>query len=154
ARGDDEVREARYAPCDADGRPDRGRARTVAVDTVCAGYGFVPRIQLAQLAGCRLRFADVQGGWVPVVDDDQETTVPNVWAAADGSGVAGALAARLEGPLAGLAAARRAGVLDPGSFERRRRPVVRRLTRLRRFRAALDRLYHLRPGLALLAEPD
>ncbi len=154
ARGDGEVREATYAPCDRQGKPDRGRVRTVAVDTICAGYGFVPRIQLAQLAGCRLQFIDAVGGWVPVVDDDLETSVPNVWVAGDGGGVAGALAARLEGELAGLAAARRLGAIEPTAYARQRRPVARRLRRLRRFRAALDRLFRIRPGLALLAESD
>ncbi|HKB36231.1 MAG TPA: FAD/NAD(P)-binding oxidoreductase [Gemmataceae bacterium] len=154
ARGNDEVREAVYAPCDAEGRPDLTRVRSVALDTICAGYGFVPRTQLAQLAGCRLRFVDALGGWVPVLNDSLETTVPNVWVAGDGSGVAGALVARLEGTLAGLAAARRAGVLDPSTFERRRRPVVRQLARLRCFRVALDRLHRLRPGIARLAASD
>src|SRR5438876_1156735 len=54
AQGADAVRRAVLAPCDGDGRPDRDRLHTVEVDTICAGYGFVPRIQLAQLAGCRL----------------------------------------------------------------------------------------------------
>jgi NADPH-dependent 2,4-dienoyl-CoA reductase/sulfur reductase-like enzyme len=154
AAGEEEVREARYAPCDAAGRPDRTSPQSVTVDTVCAGYGFVPRIQLAQLAGCRLRFADALGGWIPVVDDSLETTAPNVWVAGDGGGVAGALAARLEGTLVGLAVARRAGSLDAGAHERSRRPVARQLGRLRRFRAALDWLHRIRPGLAQLATPE
>jgi NADPH-dependent 2,4-dienoyl-CoA reductase/sulfur reductase-like enzyme len=154
ARGDNEVKEAVYAPCDADGNPDRARACTIAVDTICAGYGFVPRIQLAQLAGCKLRFADGQGGWVPVVDDNLESTVSGVWVAGDGGGVAGALVARLEGTLAGLAAAHRAGAIDAASFEKQRRPIVRQLARQSRFRAALDWLYRIRPGLTRLASTD
>jgi len=154
ARGEEEVREARYAPCNAEGKPDRTRACSVAVDTICAGYGFIPRIQLAQLAGCQLRFVDALGGWIPVVDEDLETTVTNVWVAGDGGGVAGVVAARLEGELAGLAVTHRTGAIDPAAFARRRRSLLRRLTRLRRFRAALDRLFRIRPGLTLLAGPD
>jgi NADPH-dependent 2,4-dienoyl-CoA reductase/sulfur reductase-like enzyme len=154
AHGDEEVRAARYAPCDVEGHPDLSSATTVEVDTICAGYGFVPRIQLAQLAGCQLRFDDARGGWVPVVDETLETSVPNVWVAGDGGGVAGVLVACLQGTLAGLAVACRAGALSPGEFERQRRPLARQLARLARFRAILDRLYRLRPGLASLAAPS
>lgn len=154
ARGESEVREAVFAPCDGEGHPDRSRARAVPADTVCAGYGFVPRTQLAQLAGCKLRFADALGGWVPEVGEDLETSVPGVWAAGDGAGVAGALVAELQGTLVGLAVARRLGALGAAAFRAARRPLARRLARLARFRAALDRAYRLRPGLVALAAAD
>jgi NADPH-dependent 2,4-dienoyl-CoA reductase/sulfur reductase-like enzyme len=153
-RGDTEVREAVFAPCDAQGHPDGGRPRTVRVDTVCAGYGFIPRIQLAQLAGCRLRFEDALGGWVPEVDANQQTSVPGVWVAGDGGGVAGAAVAQLEGSLVGFAVAAALGSLGPMTFAARHRAVVGQLTRLRRCRAALDRLYRIRPGLTTLAAAD
>jgi NADPH-dependent 2,4-dienoyl-CoA reductase/sulfur reductase-like enzyme len=154
AQGEGEVRSAVFCPCDERGQPDRGRARAVDVDTLCVGYGFVPRTALAQLAGCRLRFEGALGGWVPVVDEEMHTSVPGVWVAGDGGGVAGALAAELEGALAGLAVARRLGALDQAAYSRKRLPLARRLARLRRFRAALDRLFRLRPGLTGLAGPD
>jgi NAD(P)H-nitrite reductase large subunit len=53
-----------------------------------------------------------------------------------------------------LVVARRLGALDEKAFAAARWPVVRRLARLMRFRAALDRLYRLRPGLVSLAAPD
>jgi NADPH-dependent 2,4-dienoyl-CoA reductase/sulfur reductase-like enzyme len=154
ARGPGEVQEAVIAPCDADGRPDRDRARTVAVDTVCVGYGFIPRIQLAQLAGCRLRFEEPVGGWIPELGRDLRTSVPGIWSAGDGGGVAGALAAELEGALAGSAVCHELGAITPAAFARRRESILRRLGRLRIFRAALDRIYRLRPGLTDLARPD
>jgi NADPH-dependent 2,4-dienoyl-CoA reductase/sulfur reductase-like enzyme len=152
AEGDDGVRAAVFAPCDAAWRPDRSRLRRVEVDTLCVGYGFVPRAQLAQLAGCRMRFAAELGGWIPEVSDRLETSVPGVFAAGDGAGVAGAESAALEGRLAGLAAARRLGALDDDALGALRRPVERSLARLRRFRAALDRISCPRPGLVEL--PD
>jgi NADPH-dependent 2,4-dienoyl-CoA reductase/sulfur reductase-like enzyme len=154
AEGTDTVSRAVFAPCDKDGRPDRSRARTVEVDTICAGYGFVPRIQLAQLAGCRLRFMEGLGGWVPEVDEEFQTSVDGVWTAGDGGGVSGALAAEHEGALAGLAIAQRLGALDRRTFEARRRPLWRRLARLRRFAAGLERAFRLRPGLIDLATPE
>jgi NADPH-dependent 2,4-dienoyl-CoA reductase/sulfur reductase-like enzyme len=154
ARGDGELREVLVAPCDRDWVPDRSRAQALAVDTVCVGYGFVPRTQLAQLAGCRLRFADELGGWIPEVDEDLQTNVPGVRVAGDGGGVAGALVAEEEGTLAGLAAAHALGAVSAETFARDRKPVVTRLRRLRRFRAGLDALSQVRRGLSDLATPE
>jgi hydrogen cyanide synthase HcnB len=151
ACGDTEVRAARVAPCDSDWRPDLSRAWTADVDTLCVAYGFVPRTELAQLAGCRLRFADELGGWVPDVDEDLETSVAGVRVAGDGAGVGGAVVAEEEGTLAGLAAAHRLGAMDARKFASLRRPVLRRLHGLRRFRAALDQVSRIRPGLNSLA---
>jgi NADPH-dependent 2,4-dienoyl-CoA reductase/sulfur reductase-like enzyme len=154
ACGDTEVRAARIAPCDHASHPEGARVRTIDVDTLCVAYGFVPRTQLAQLAGCRLRFDGDRGGWVPQVDEDLQTNVPGVSVAGDGGGVGGAVVAQEEGTLAGLAAAHRLGALDAAAWSRARRPILRRLGRLRRFRAALDRLSRLRAGLDLLATPE
>jgi NADPH-dependent 2,4-dienoyl-CoA reductase/sulfur reductase-like enzyme len=154
AKGDEGVREVVVAPCDGQGRPDRGRSWTVAVDTLCVGCGFVPRTSLAQLAGCRMAFDEQRGGWVPTVDADLHTSAANVWVAGDGGGVGGAVAAQLQGTLAGLAVAQALGAIDTARFHARRRSLVRQLARLGRFRDALAWLSRWRPGLDTLATPD
>jgi hypothetical protein len=77
-----------------------------------------------------------------------------VWVAGDGGGVAGALAAEVQGTLAGLAVARQLGALDARTFAARRKPLARRLRRLDRFQAILGRLYRLRPGIDTLPTAD
>ncbi len=42
AEGGHEVNVAVVAPCDDDGVADSKRSRTIPVDTLCVGYGFVP----------------------------------------------------------------------------------------------------------------
>ena len=153
ARGDEQVRSALIAPCDRNWFPDRTRARAIETDTLCVGYGFIPRVQLLQLAGCRLRFTDELGGWVPQLDENLQSSVPGIWVAGDGGGVAGAVVAELEGTLAGLAAAFRIGRLTARASQTRSRPLKRRLASLRRFRAALDGICRIRPGLSSLATP-
>ena len=54
ADGDEVVESVTLAPCDGAWRPDRGRARTLAVDAVCTAYGFVPVVELARTLGCAL----------------------------------------------------------------------------------------------------
>jgi NADPH-dependent 2,4-dienoyl-CoA reductase/sulfur reductase-like enzyme len=154
AEGDGGVERVRFAPCDADWRPTRSLSRAVDVDTLCVGYGFVPRTALAQLVDCPLHWNEDQGSWTPEADENLETGVENVWVAGDGAGVAGAVVAEYEGEMAGLAVARRAGALDEPSFQRRRKRVARSLARLRRFRRTLDRLSRPRSGLCELASGD
>jgi hydrogen cyanide synthase HcnB len=154
ADGDQELTTVTIAPCDRRWRADHDRRRTLEVDTLCVGYGFVPRTDLAQLAGCELQWSGTLGGWVPQVDEQFETSVAGVWAAGDGGGVAGAAVAALEGSIVGLAVARRLERLGVREFENLRAPLVGRLTRSGRFRAALDRIYRIGEGLGELAEPD
>jgi NADPH-dependent 2,4-dienoyl-CoA reductase/sulfur reductase-like enzyme len=65
ARGPGEVAEAVVAPIDPAGRVDRSRARAIAVDTVVAGFGLVPAVELTGLLGCRHRWDARRGGWFP-----------------------------------------------------------------------------------------
>ena len=118
AEGDEELHEVELAPCDADWNVVPGRTRRFQADVLAVGYGFVPRIQLAQLLGCELTFREELGGWIPSVDETLETGVPGVWVAGESAGVAGALVAEHEGRLAGLAMARRLGALDELGFAR------------------------------------
>ncbi|MDP7276641.1 MAG: FAD-dependent oxidoreductase [Planctomycetaceae bacterium] len=152
AEGSERLERVLVAPCDGDWIPDHGRARPIAVDSLCVGYGFVPRLGLAQQAGCQLICGDQPGGWIPQVDAWGQTTVPGVWAAGDGAGVAGSLVAELAGRLVGLGIAANCGAITAPQAEQLADPVRRRLTRLGRFRRAVDALGRLRPGLSTLAD--
>lgn len=155
AHGDDEgLRSVSIAPCNADGEPDRTRAETLEVDTLAIGYGFVPRVELAQLAGCEMVWRDDLGGWIPRANELGETSAANVYVAGDGGGVSGSVVAELEGTLTGLAIAHKLGLIDERTASARQRPLRAELARLKRFRAALDAVYRIRPGLARLAAPE
>ena len=152
AHGDGALREIEHAPVDADWNPDRARTVREKADALLVGFGFVPRVQLAQMAGCRLEWRPEVGGWTPVRDEHLATTVDGVWTAGDGAGVAGALVAESEGRLAGLAAAHRLGALDAVRFAALRAPLLARLRRLAPIRRALDAISLPRPGLANLVD--
>ena len=145
--GDGRVERARLTQVDAQWRRRPGPTRTFSVDTVCLGYGFVPRAELCGLLGCRLRHDAEVGGWVPAFDDDMATDRPGVFVAGDGAGVAGALVARAEGALAGIGAAARLGGISPRQARASAAPFRRRLRDLRRFRRALDAISRVRGGL-------
>ena len=141
ADGKEAVEEVTFAPCDSAGRPDQRRQRSVAVDTLCVGYGFVPRIELHRLAGCEVVYDELQGGWRPALEDSMETSVEGVWTAGDCGGVAGAVAAELSGELVGLGVARRLGAIDETLFRQRMAALQPQLARVRRFAQALNRAY-------------
>ncbi len=154
AEGEGRLASIAHAPVDGAWRPDRTRVEHEAADALLVGYGFVPRVQLAQMAGCRLEHRPNIGGWVPMRDADLQTTVPGIFAAGDGAGVAGAVVAAAEGRLAGLAALARLGVLDAAAFARARVPIDRELRRMAPLRDALDRICAARDGLTSLVTDD
>ena len=155
AHGDGAMSSVVYGPVDpGDWRPVPDRQRRVDVDLLVVGYGFVPNVELCELAGCRTVYETRLGGWVPVRDSTMQTTVPGVFAAGDGAGVGGALVAVQEGRVAGITAAELAGALSRTEADRRRRPALRRLRGLAPVRAALDELSYPRPGLVDLATAD
>ncbi|MFC0429480.1 NAD(P)/FAD-dependent oxidoreductase [Kutzneria buriramensis] len=122
AHGDDRVREVTVAELDDNWNPLR--QKRIAVDAVCVGYGFVPQLELAIAAGCRL-----SDGFV-AVDEQQRTSVPWIFAAGEITGVGGADLAADEGVIAGAAAA----------------GVQLGLTVDRRFADALTRVYAVKDG--------
>jgi NADPH-dependent 2,4-dienoyl-CoA reductase/sulfur reductase-like enzyme len=122
AHGDDRVREVTVARLDSDWNPLQ--TKRVPVDAVCVGYGFVPQLELAISAGCR-----ISNGFVDV-DAEQRTSVPWIFAAGEITGIGGAEQAAHEGVIAGAAAA----------------GVQLGLTVDRRFAEALTRVYPVRTG--------
>jgi hydrogen cyanide synthase HcnB len=154
ATGDEEVEGARIAPCDDSWRPNLSKAVHYEVDTLCVGYGFVPRIQLAQLAGCALSYNDDMGGWIPNVDENYNSSIPGIWCVGDGAGVAGSLVAELEGAVAGHSVAMSLGAINASQFDGKTRSLKLKLRRLRRFRKALDTLSRPRIGLTDLANNE
>ena len=94
------VREARGAGRVEQATILRGsREITLACDRIACGYGLVPNVTLAQALGCTL---DEHGAIR--VDDMQRTSVEDVLAAGECTGIGGMELARVEGALAGCVA--------------------------------------------------
>ena len=108
-------------------------------DYLACGFGLVPNIELAALAGCALR-----AGFV-AVDEWQQTSLPNTFCAGEPTGIGGVDRSLLEGRIAGLVAA--------GRPERARR-LFRSRRRLDAFAAELARCFTLRDELRRLARKD
>jgi NADPH-dependent 2,4-dienoyl-CoA reductase/sulfur reductase-like enzyme len=154
ARGKDHVEEAVIAKVDHNSVPIAGTEQTVKVDTVVSGYGLIPNTDLARMIGCKLEYNSKKGGWVPVRDETLQTSLPGVYMAGDGAGIGGAENSRLEGRIAGVAAALRAGKMSTRKAEEINRKMKPELAQQRRFGRLLGDLFSPKPGLTSLARDE
>jgi NADPH-dependent 2,4-dienoyl-CoA reductase/sulfur reductase-like enzyme len=126
----------------------RGRERVEPADLLLLHHGVVPNVNLSIAAGLTHRWNDRQLCFEPVLDREFASSIPGIFVAGDGAGIAGAAAAAERGRIAAIAAVRGlrpdAPVPDPQAFRQR-------LQREERGRSFLDRLY--RPA-AFFRQPD
>lgn len=74
-------------------------------DTLCLAVGLSPSTELARMIGCNLDYNSTLGGYIPIVDENMETSIKNIYAAGDMIGIEEATIAMEEGRLAGLCCA-------------------------------------------------
>ncbi len=86
ALGRDGVEAVLVSALDAAGRP-AGEERRIACDGVVLGVGVTPVVDLLDALGCRIAFQPERGGYAPVVDAAQRTSVRNVFAVGDCAGI-------------------------------------------------------------------
>jgi NADPH-dependent 2,4-dienoyl-CoA reductase/sulfur reductase-like enzyme len=112
---------------------------TIACDAVGLGFGLRPETQLADLAGCRFRFDRLNGCWLPERDAAGRSSVPGIYLAGDGAGIAGADAAELAGRRAALALLDDLGIAHPQQADGLDvRTLAHRLQRIAVFRAGIE----------------
>ncbi len=118
--------------CQVDERfkPIEGTDREFDVDVMCISVGLTPLNELLAMRGCEMKYIPQLSGFVPVRNENYETTVENVFAAGDSTGVEEASAAMVEGYLAGICAAAKIGYV-PDNFEERKNDYVKQLDDLR-----------------------
>ncbi len=118
-------------------------------DAVAYGHGLRPETQLAELAGCPLRFDAVQRTHVPETDADGRAG-QGIYVAGDGGTIGGGQAAAVSGRLAAAAVLADLGLAGVGVDVVAER---RSLARLRRFQHGLARAFRW-PGERAAALDD
>ena len=116
-----------------------GKRWDVACDYLACGFHLVSNLELAELLGC-----EVDRGRV-IVDEFQQTTVPQIYSAGEATGIGGLELSLVEGEIAGLAAA--------GKSEAAQKLFPNR-EKHRKFADLLNRTFALRDELKHLAAPE
>lgn len=117
AEGNGRLERAVIAEVDDHFAPVPGTERTVEADVMCISVGLTPLTELLAMAGCKMKYVPALGGSVPVRNADYETSVPGIFTSGDAAGIEEASSAMVEGRLAGLGAASRAGYEHPKKAE-------------------------------------
>ncbi|VVD97381.1 (2Fe-2S)-binding protein [Pandoraea eparura] len=121
-----------------------GRDHTLACSAVGLGFGLRPETQLADLAGCRFVFDELNRCWLPERDAAGRSSQPGIYLAGDGAGIAGADAAELAGRRAALALLDDLGIAAPSMPEVPDANVIeRKLARIGRFRVGIEQAFAL-----------
>ena len=146
AAGKGQVEQVTLACVDEQGRALTGTEQSFNTDCLAVGHGFVPNIELAMLAGCRMEYEADKGGWVVAVDNDLRTSLPHMYAAGEITGVAGARKSLLEGRLAGLAVARDLGALGDSRYQEQAKLLKQRIRSETAFGRTLQAMCQTPPG--------
>lgn len=145
ARGKNFIEEAVICQVDENFQPISGSEITFDVDVMCISVGLTPLNELLAMRGCQMEYIPQLSGLVPVRKANYETSVENVFAAGDATGVEEASAAMVEGFLAGLCAAAKIGYKG-SDFLDRKNDYLNQLENLRSGPAG----QHILAGIELL----
>jgi len=152
--GDGAVREVEIAPVDADWRPRPDGRKQIAARVVGLGFGVRPNIELTRLVMAEHDYDPARGGWHARRSATLETTIPGLFVAGDGSGVAGVDSALAEGGLVAHSVAAKLGLAQAASLAGYAVAARRQLARQQRFRRALADWSMPRPGIFAAATRD
>lgn len=147
ALGNGELEAVVVAAVDPEWRVVPGTARTLAADTLCLSYGFLPANQLPRLAGCRTAYDPESGDWVTQHDDNQETSIPGVYVAGEVGGIGGADVAEAEGRIAAIAALRSLGSVKADGLRKEEERNRARLAKAWNFARVTRDMMRLKPAL-------
>ena len=88
-----------------------GKKQTFPADLFLLHFGVIPNSHIFRLIGCTMQWNSEQRYWFPSSDRWGRTNFERIFAAGDGAGVSGALAAEYRGEISALEIARCLGIL-------------------------------------------
>jgi NADPH-dependent 2,4-dienoyl-CoA reductase/sulfur reductase-like enzyme len=131
ALGSPAVEGARLIKVDESGKHISGTEFEISCDLICLAVGLKPFDELCWSSGIKMKYMGGLGGYVPIHNDDMQTTKPCVYVAGDITGVEEANTAMEEGRLAGVAVAQKFGKISEKRAEQIKGEIRERLAHLR-----------------------
>lgn len=139
AEGNAHVESAVIVQLDEDWQPIGGTEKEYDVDTICLSVGLTPLAELAWMSNCAFQFSKERGGYVPILDENMQTTVPDIYVVGDASGIDEASIAMEEGRIAGIAAAEGLGYIVPNAADALKSQYSGQLSELKRGTQSLQK---------------
>jgi thioredoxin reductase/bacterioferritin-associated ferredoxin len=118
-----------------------GEKRTFAADLLLLHFGVIPNVHIFRLIGCTMHWNSEQRYWYPATDRWGRTNFEKIFAAGDGAGVRGALAAEYRGELAALEVARCLGIIPAYERDTMAAPILAAMHRDILPRPFIDAIY-------------
>jgi NADPH-dependent 2,4-dienoyl-CoA reductase/sulfur reductase-like enzyme len=131
AHGTDRVRNATICEVDEKFQPIPGTEQEVQCDTIALAVGLTPLTKIARMFGCKMQFIPVFSGWVPVHNDEMESSAKGIFVVGDVTGIEEANTALEEGRLAGVGVSRQLNLISDEEAERLKKEIWDRLISLR-----------------------
>lgn len=147
ARGKDCVEEVVVGKVDANGKLKEGSEKIYKADALAIGYGFVPNVEAPVMAGCEMEYAKHNGGWTVKVNDRLETSVENILAAGEITGVGGALKSINEGKITGHTILRKFEKISEEDFQQTLKKLNRERKHHMQFVYYFNSLYQIPAGI-------
>jgi NADPH-dependent 2,4-dienoyl-CoA reductase/sulfur reductase-like enzyme len=146
AQGSNFLERVVAARTDSNGSIVQGTEEIHITDTLAVGYGFSPNIELPQQAGCAVSYATDKGGWHVMVDAGMKTSVDDVYALGETTGIGGAGKSLIEGQIAAWEILFRLGRVNEQTRAIKIGPLRRKHRQQIQYGRFLNRLCHMQPG--------
>jgi len=147
ARGRRQLEAVVAARADSKGCIIKGTEHTYSTETLAVGYGFSPNIELPQQAGCAVSYSPDRGGWFVNVDAAMTTSVPDIYAVGETTGIAGAGKSLIEGRLAAWHILYNTGRVGRQVYSDHIRSLLGRHTRQVRYGRLLNLICQISPDV-------
>ena len=154
AHGTTRIEAVTIARVDRDWRVKQGTQQRIEVDTLCLGYGFLPSTELLRLVGCDFDYDESRGGLVVKTDQWGHTSIPNIYAVGDGSGVEGSYIAISRGNLVGISVSKELFHVENEHANIQARKFHSETKRRRSFQRALRSMFDVKVGIFELADDE
>ena len=118
-----------------------GKTLNFETQTLLLHFGVIPNTHIFRQMGCRMAWQEDQRYWYPVGDTWGRTNFERIFAAGDGSGVQGGVAAQYKGQLAALEIAACSGMISTEERDRLADPIRRALAHDGLPRPFVDAMY-------------
>ncbi|MCF8008818.1 MAG: FAD-dependent oxidoreductase [Halanaerobiales bacterium] len=112
-------------------QPISDTEKELKVDVITLAAGLKPLLELANMADCKRTYISELGGWVPLHNENMESTISGIYVIGDLTGVEEANTALEEGRLAGVDVAEKLGKMTTEQSKIKKKNITQRVKNLR-----------------------